>query len=50
MLTSMLDSFQSVAYKTKVLDVAAGGTINGNAIVVWEPNGGWNQEWWLLAS
>ncbi|KAH8748725.1 ricin B lectin domain-containing protein [Hyaloscypha sp. PMI_1271] len=43
-------SFQSVAYKTKLLDVAGGGITNGNPIVVWEPNGGWNQRWRLLAS
>ncbi|PMD60463.1 carbohydrate-binding module family 13 protein [Hyaloscypha bicolor E] len=43
-------SFQSVAYQTKVLDVAGGGTTNGNPIVVWEPNGGLNQRWRLLAS
>lgn len=50
MLTSTLNSFQSVAYQTKMLDVAGGGATNGNPIVVWESNGGLNQRWRLLAS
>jgi hypothetical protein len=49
MLTSMLNSSQSIAYQTKMLDVAGGGTTNGNPIVVWEPKGGLNQRWRLLA-
>ncbi|KAE9364769.1 carbohydrate-binding module family 13 protein [Stipitochalara longipes BDJ] len=43
-------SFQSVAYQTKLLDVEAGSTANQTPIVVWEPNGGVNQRWRLLAS
>ncbi|PMD38002.1 carbohydrate-binding module family 13 protein [Hyaloscypha variabilis F] len=38
-------SFSSQAYPTKVLDLAAGSTTNGALIILWEKNGGANQEW-----
>jgi len=41
-------SFSSKAYPNKVLDLAGGSTTNGAPVILWEKDGGPNQEWRLV--
>ncbi|RDW62433.1 hypothetical protein BP6252_11866 [Coleophoma cylindrospora] len=43
-------SFQSKAYSTKYLDLDKGNPANGSLVLLWESNGGLNQEWRLVDS
>jgi hypothetical protein len=49
MLNLRVGSFSSKAYPSKVLDLAAGIPTDGTLILLWEKNGGLNQEWRLMS-
>jgi len=42
-------SFSSKAYPSKLLDLAGGNTADGTPILLWEKDGGLNQEWRLVS-
>jgi hypothetical protein len=44
------NSFSSVAYPEKMLDLASSGSENGTLIIVWTGEGKTNQRWKLLPS
>ena len=46
----VLGSFWSKAYPTKLLDLDAGSATDGTPVILWEKNGGLNQEWRLVSS